>query len=98
MGLLLIHIFLSLIYSDPEITLKALTYESCELENIKKGFIILFDLEVNSSQLKQNCLLKFKKLNTFYVSKANSLGFVNKFIFVTPKEKLIETILQKSKH
>jgi len=84
---------------EPEITFKALTYESCELENIKKGFIVLFDLEVNSSQLKQNCLLKFKKLNTFYVSKANSLGFVNKFIISrnSERKKLIETIPSKSK-
>ena len=84
---------------QPEITFKALTHENCELENIKKGFIVLFDLEVNSSQLKQRCLLKFKKLNTFYVSKANSLGFANNFVISRNSEriKLIETIPLESK-
>ena len=84
---------------QPEITFKALTHEDCELENIKKGFIVLFDLEVNSSQLKQRCLLKFKKLNTFYVSKANSLGFANNFVISRNSEriKLIETIPLESK-
>ena len=44
-------------------------------------------------------MLKFKKLNTFYVSKANSLGFVNKFIISrnSERKKLIETIPSKSK-
>ena len=44
-------------------------------------------------------MLKFKKLNTFYVSKANSLGFANKFIISrnSERKKLIETIPSKSK-
>ena len=73
----------------PNIEIHKLDNRDCNLSNDTKGLVILFNISFQNDLNKLECIKKFSKSNTFYISNSFNLGFNNNFIVDQSTEKQI---------